>query len=469
MRTLRPSSLFGYGTRHAALLIVQVTLSLTLFGILLILAERHNHRYDLTPTQSFVLSDQSIKIARKVKEPVTLYGFYNSQEPELRRQVEDLLEQFSDANSRIRFRLYDLDRSPALAKKYNVASYNTGAAESAERVEPLPALDEVEISNALLKLTARGQRTLCFLTGHGEHSPQRASTRRGYSEVAKALEKENFQIRSFDHPPPEGVPAACTEVIMAGPTRALFPGEADQLEAYVRRGGRMFILTDPDTSPSVVELLSRFNVKPGDNLIVDERNRFYGADSFMPRVPIFDEGTFRKSLDTAAVFPLARTVEPVEEKRPGIIVSLIALSSPDSWARMGSESPPADGKVHFRPKIDKNGPLPVAVIANIKPPKGEKGPTGRVAVFGDSDFASNFYLNLMGNKDLFMSTVAVLAQDEDLVAVRRKGLLRGSISPISLTARQGRLIFWNAVILQPGALLLAGVLISVRRQRRGGT
>ena len=457
----------AYAVRQWALLTLQILLAVALCTIGLMLAERHNRRFDLTPTQAFVLSDQAAKIASKVSQPTKIYGFYNSQEPGVRRQTEDLLEQFNHAGSQISFHLYDLDRSPALAKKFNISSYNTGAIESGERMVPLSTLDEAEITNALLKLSARALRTLCFLTGHGEHSPQGANERRGYSDVAKSLERENFDVHMIERLPPDGVPSDCTVVISPGPTKDLFPGEPDQLTTYVHHGGKLFVLVDPDTSASMIELLARFNVKPGDDLIVDERNRFYGADSFMPRVPIFDEGTFRKNLDTAAVFSLARTVEPVEEKREGIIVSLIAMTSPESWARIGSDPAPTEGKVRFRPKIDKNGPLPVAVIANVKG-AADNEPTGRVAVFGDSDFASNFYINLMGNKDLFMSTVGVLAEDQELVAVRRKGMMQGSISPISLTARQGRMIFWSAVIIQPGVLMLLGIAITLRRQRRGG-
>ncbi|MBI4517616.1 MAG: GldG family protein [Deltaproteobacteria bacterium] len=462
----------SHAARQAALLAVQVVLALALGGIAIVLSERHNRRYDLTPTQSFVLSDQSLKIARKVTERVKIYAFCSSQEAGQRRQVEDLLEQFSAASPAIDFGLYDLDRSPGLAKKFTIASYNTGVIEGGQRVVPLSSLDEIEITNALLKLSARGPRTLCFLTGHGEHSPSENSERRGYSEVAKALERENFGVRVIERLPPEGVPADCTVVISAGPTRDLFPGEADQLEAAARRGGRLFFLVDPEASAAVAALLARFNIKLNPDLIVDERNRFFGADSFMPRVPIFDEGTFRKNLETAAVFSLARSLEPVEENRAGVVVSLLALTSPESWARIDTQAPP-EGNVRFRPTVDKNGPLPVAVMANVtntaESDGGQSAAPGRVAVFGDSDFAGNLYLNLMGNKDLFMSTVAVLAEDEDLVAVRRKGLQHGSLSPISLTARQGRMIFWSAVVVQPAVLLLIGIVVTARRRRRGGT
>jgi ABC-type uncharacterized transport system involved in gliding motility auxiliary subunit len=87
-------------------------------------------------------------------------------------------------------------------------------------------------------------------------------------------------------------------------------------------------------------------------------------------------------------------------------------------------------------------------------------------VVGDSDFGSNLYLNLLGNKDLFMSSVGVLAEDEALIAVRRKGLPRGSFSPVSLTAEQGRAIFWLAVIVQPLAFTVLGMGIVWQRRRR---
>ena len=87
------------------------------------------------------------------------------------------------------------------------------------------------------------------------------------------------------------------------------------------------LMVDPGAPPSVVQFLARYGVRAGDDLVVDERNRFYGADSFMPRVPIFDEGTFRKNLDTAAVFSVARTVVPMEDEPPGWRVLLLALTS----------------------------------------------------------------------------------------------------------------------------------------------
>jgi len=464
----------GHTARHATLLALQIAMGTVLFALLLVLAERHNHRFDLTPTKSFVLSDEASRVARGVRVPIRITFFYNSQEHGQRRDAEDVLQLFHDASPQITYRLLDLDRSPALAKKYGVSSFNTGVIETDRDVRELGGIDEEEITNGLLKLTRQNTRTLCFISGHGEHSPQDASDRTGYSEVAKALERENFQIRTAAVIPPEGVPAACTVVLLPGASRDFLPGEADQLAHYLDGGGRVLLMVDPNAPASVVQFLARYDVRAGDDLVVDERNRFYGADSFMPRVPIFDEATFRKNLDTAAVFALARTVSPIETPDSQLKVLLIALTSPESWAHIDGGVVP-EGKVAFDRDKDKPGPLPVGVMvmdkrdgAAVEESAGVTAKTGRMIVFGDSDFASNLYLNLLGNKDLFMSSIGVLAEDEELIAMRRKGLPRSSLSPVSLTARQGRVIFWIAVVVEPAGFALLGILVTWRRRRRAG-
>ena len=48
----------------------------------------------------------------------------------------------------------------------------------------------------------------------------------------------------------------------------------------------------------------------------------------------------------------------------------------------------------------------------------EKRAEGRVAAFGDADFASNQLLGFEGNQDFALNTVAWLAEDPDLISIR---------------------------------------------------
>jgi ABC-type uncharacterized transport system involved in gliding motility auxiliary subunit len=289
--------------------------------------------------------------------------------------------------------------------------------------------------------------------------------------VAKSLEKENFRIRTLRTLPIEGVPADCTVVVLAGPSHELVPGEAQALESHLRGGGRVLLLVDPDAPPSVLDFLRSAGVEAGRNLIVDQGNRFIGADSFMPHVVRFRKETFQNGLDAPAVLSLARTVRPRQDGPPELEIQSIAVTSPDSWA-FADGTP--DAELRFRDGVDELGPLSVAVLVTYPRINGaadepELAADGRMIVIGDSDFATNFFLNLLGNKDFFMSTVAILAEDPVLVAARRKGLPRGTISPIYLSDRQGRLIFWLSVVGEPAFFLAAGLVVAMaRRRRRGG-
>jgi hypothetical protein len=266
--------------------------------------------------------------------------------------------------------------------------------------------------------------------------------------------------------PAEGVPAECTVVVLAGPSHDFLPGEADGLGRYLRAGGRVLLLVDPDAPPSVLRFLAQLGIEARGDLIVDEQNRFVGADSFMPQVLRFRTETFRNNLTAPAVLSLARPVGPAEQRPDDVQVTSIAATSPDSWAMVGTTQPPSE-TVRFRREVDEVGPLSVGALATFTP-QSREAPPGQLMVFGDSDFATNFYVNLLGNKDLILSAVAVLAEDPTLVAVRRKGMPSGTLSPISLTAAQSRRIFWAAVVLLPALSLLAGGVLGMRRLRQSG-
>ncbi len=447
-------------------LAVQIVLSLALFVVLEVLATRHNVRFDLTPTQSFALSASARQVAEAFDKPARITVFYNSQMGDQRRDMADLLEQFRTAAPNLTYRMLDLDRSPALANKYGISSYNTGVLEVGDDVARLRSIDEAEITNVLLSLSRQHARTVCFVTGHGERDPENADERAGYSEVGKALERERFAVETLTTLPSEGVPAACSVVVLAGPSHDFLPGEGDALFSYLRGGGRVLMLVDPDAPPSVLQFLRQVGVEARSDLIVDEQNRFVGSDSFMPQVVRFRTETFRNSLTAPAVLSLARPVGAAEEHPEDVQITSIAATSPDSWAIVGASTPP-DGELRFRREVDQVGPLSVGVLATVRPAQPD-APPGQLMVFGDSDFATNFYFNLLGNKDLVLSAIAVLAEDPALVAVRRKGLPSGTLSPISLTAAQSRTIFWTAVIVLPALCLVMGGVVALHRLRHSG-
>jgi len=77
-----------------------------------------------------------------------------------------------------------------------------------------------------------------------------------------------------------------------------------------------------------------------------------------------------------------------------------------------------------------------------------------VAVFGDSDFATNTLLGFQGNKDLFLNSVAWLAQDADLISIRPK---EPDDQRLVLTRNQQQNMLVLALLLIPGTFIVMGI------------
>ena len=77
-----------------------------------------------------------------------------------------------------------------------------------------------------------------------------------------------------------------------------------------------------------------------------------------------------------------------------------------------------------------------------------------MAVFGDSDFATNTLLSFQGNRDLFLNSVAWLAQDADLISIRPK---EPDDQRLVLTRNQQQNMLVLALLLIPGTFIVMGV------------
>jgi hypothetical protein len=99
---------------------------------------------------------------------------------------------------------------------------------------------------------------------------------------------------------------------------------------------------------------------------------------------------------------------------------------------------------------------------------GDARARGRLVVVGDADFASDGYLDLLGNRDLALNAVAWTGGEEVLAGTRSRKVpeVIRPLSPLVVTEPQARAIFLAGVVIQPGLVLLAGAtLVGVRRRR----
>ena len=95
------------------------------------------------------------------------------------------------------------------------------------------------------------------------------------------------------------------------------------------------------------------------------------------------------------------------------------------------------------------------------PPEDANGdaaamPTGRsrIAVVGDSDFATNSFFHILGNGTLFVNTVSYLAAQENLIGLEPSTYDRPRVN---LTNRQMKGTLFLTIVLIPGILAVVGI------------
>ncbi|HEV7733332.1 MAG TPA: GldG family protein [Candidatus Binatia bacterium] len=447
--------------RHPLLLaVVQSALVAGILGCLVLVVARHPWRLDLTPEQRYTLSPHTHEVLERLQEPVDVTVFYSSQEGELRREMADLLARYTDVDPDVHVRMLDLDRNPGAAERLRVNNYNVAVIENrggdGTRREHVDLVNEDALTAAFLRVAGIPSTVVYFVQGHGERDPRDADERRGAGDAAAALVADGFVVRTVDGA--AHIPDDAGLVVLAGPTRDFGAGEVDALDAWVRRGGRLLVLTDPGTPTSLVDLLGRFGIEPGADIVVDEQARLFGTDGLSARIAQLNQAMVPSPPTAGALLPLAQSLRLVD--RPGVDGDYLAVTGEGTWSDVDRRALAGENTV-FRPGTDRHGPVPVAVLMTV--PAGD-GREGRIGVVGDADFVSNLHLNLVGNRDLLVTTAQLVARDDVLAAPRRPGPARGTFSGLALTQQQSRIVFWSAVIA-PGVLLAATALVALRRRR----
>lgn len=419
--------------------------------------DRNNQRWDLTPEQKYSLSPQSTKVVKELSKEVTIYVFDNDRGF---RRHRDLLDRYAVVNPRIKVRYADPDREPTLAKQYAVRRYGTVIVAASGRHVEAQSETEEGVTNALIR-ALKGQKTVCFIQGHGERDLEN-SERTGYDRVKKQFENENYQVTSVTLLQKMEIPADCALVVIAGPRNDYLPQEIELLKKYVGGGGRLMLLVDPLTDvPNLAKLLADWNVTLRSDLVVDENPmaQVFGTRPEMPLVLSYGSSPIVEPLKrTATLFPLTRSFEVGKELKSGTNAESLCETSPDSFGV--ADFSPQMSAVSYRPGKDIKGPLTVAVAGTIRG-EGEGKAEGRFVALGTSALAANNYLGFQGNRDLFMNMVNWLSADEDLISIRPKP---PESQKLELTAQQMRRVLYLGVMGVPLFIIAAGTWVWWRRR-----
>jgi len=360
----------------------------------------------------------------------------------------------------VKFQTVDPQVKPDVAAQYGAKQPDEVIAASGPRTQHIEPgnrgqISEEDVTTALLKLTRDKSKTVCFVTGHGEKSLSDTSGV-GYSAANDGLKKEIYTVKTVNLVSENGVPSDCDVVVIAGPKQGFFPQEVAMLSKYIDGGGDALIEVDPETDPKLGEIFDAWNIRVGDNFVLDASGmgRLIGAGPAIPLVADYGSSPITKGFEgSLTFFPLARTVVIADKsKSDPEAVELLKTS-----ARSFTTANLKQKEIKYDPKTDTLGPLSLGVTANRK--SGDK--SERLVVIGNSNFASNQAIGGYRNGDLFYNTIDWLAQEGNLISIRPKSPANRRVN---MTEAQGAALKWLDLFFLPGIVIIAGVYIWWKRR-----
>jgi ABC-type uncharacterized transport system involved in gliding motility auxiliary subunit len=448
-------------TKYAAYAATYVLIVIAGVVVANLLADRYNKSYDSTANKRYSLSEQTAKIVKGLKQDAVITYFNRSTRF---RDGKDLLEQYANLSPKVKVKYVDPDKDPELAREYGVREFGTAVVQIGPKREEVKSMTEEGITGAFIRNLKTNTRTVCFASGSGEHQLD-DSNREGFSHFKELLAKDSYESKSVDLLSKAEVPADCTTLVIAGPTKNYEQPEVDAIKKYVENGGRAFFMLDPPLklgheeiadNDALTGLLASWGVTVDKNLILDF-NPVGQLAGVGPQVALVTSYASQPIVDqmagTATGFPLSRSLEIKNTDKAS--VQKLFDSSAESVATSKLSSPAIDPK----DPANKKGPLTLAAAGTYN--TGKENSQGRFVVVGSSTWAANRFIGFNGNDDLASNAVNWLSSDEDLISIRPKA---PEDRRITMTSRQLSLVRATSQFALPLVVVVLGVGVWWKRR-----
>ncbi|MDP6687623.1 MAG: Gldg family protein [Acidobacteriota bacterium] len=505
-------SVTGRRTQYATNTFVYTGLTLAVIVLLNFMGARNEYRYDASEQSIFSIAPQTASLLGGLANDIHVLAFFRENEGQA---AENLLDTYTAGSDRFSYEMVDPDQRPEMAQQYEVTQYGTLVIVYGDNSTRVNDLSEEVLTNALVRITGAETKRIYFVTGHGEPDITARETPDGLGQLAASLENEGAEVVPLLLATVPDVPADASLLIVASPQRPFLENEIESLGRYLDRGGRAWILLEPQRSDELVPLLAERGIIVGDNVVIDVVVQLLAGPSAGVEPVVSDYGfhPITEQFNQNTVFRIVRSIEPAGELPDGITASTLASTSSNSWAESNVDLVFETGEVD--PEGDVEGPVSIAVAATLGPsilnwttpaiettPSTNDGPgvaetqdasegadiasninesksqeitgdgsgatpptdlEGRIVVVGDADWLNNSRLTVMYNEDLALNMVGWLTGGNESTITIRPRARRSS--RITLTDTQGWGVFYATVLLLPELVLLSGLMIWWRRRR----
>ncbi|MBX2882828.1 MAG: GldG family protein [Granulosicoccus sp.] len=352
-----------------------------------------NHRYflsiDVSANARHTLTPTSIKKISELDGPLTILAIVGPNQQQ-RKAISTLIDRYRDHKSDVTLEFINPEKSPSRVRELDVAPGGELILQFDNRETRLQELSERSFTESLHKLTRRGERSVVFITGHGERDINQQSNS-DYAFIAASLKKAGIDVQPLSLVSVPRIPDNVSTVVIAAPQDKFFPGEVASIIDYVSRGGNLLWLIDNGAFAGLKALALELGIDLAEGIVIDASSEAWGADS--PTFAVIDsypEHPINTGLTSPVLLPEARAllVTPLA----GQISLPLLVTGEDSWTETGA----IVGAVAYdENSAEQRGPLVLG--ATIERQRGQK--SQRIAVIGDADLFASTWIGNGANRD----------------------------------------------------------------------
>ncbi|PJF40872.1 MAG: hypothetical protein D6737_08275 [Chloroflexi bacterium] len=474
----------GRQVRYSTTAVFSTLLLIGVVSLVFIITQRAVITLDLTDTQLFTLSNETLAVLDGVSREIQITAFYSSEALQQRELDDQFFRLYEDAtNGMIRREYIDPDKQPGIAARFPDSrdgsvyiSYLTPDGQidfnTLARV-PRGARQERDMTQAISRLLISGTLTVFFELSHGEYDPLDGS-QIGLSGINNGVQESGLVTAPLNllaiASQGGSIPTVASTVIMARPTSDLSESEIAVLDDYLQQGGTLMILTDPQIRENAFlqedglfnqYLWENYGLRALDAVVVDEVASAQTQLDIMSAAvfTVTDIGARLDPATTPTIFRVARPLEVNDTPPPNVANGRVIMSSERSYGETNLRDVLEANEFEPNPEEDILGPLTTVAWA------WNQENDSRILLVGDADFVTNGQVVLGGNGILFTDGVTWLTGLGEQIHFTPQPIFTG-LPLIIVRGPSMGLIRLITIVILPGVVLLIGLGVWTRRSRR---
>ena len=466
--------------RSIALTILLFAIIIAIYLVINILVQKANFTdFDFTKEKIYSISQETKDKLGNLDKDVTIY-IYN-----MYQYVEEFAYKYANLNEHIKVEnLENLNSKTSWKTNYGVTDTSVFLIIQADQREKILYdsdlytydyttyeeidLTEEAITNAILDVITEVKPKICFLTGHNQYSEEY------FQYLQISLEAEVNEVEYIDLLKTGSVPEDCEVLVITSLAEDITQKEADAILDYIKKGGEILLLTDPNlgkiSMPNFQKVLDEYGVSISEGYLIegDANQMMAGAPNFII-APINTNSEIVKNVNMGLNVCLINSgkldfasSEELEEKK--VTLETLATVSDQAFYRTDLES-------NSESKIESDEDAAGATVGAMLTKEIDEENHSQLIVFANTVFATNVlidpYYNIYAisnynNEDVLLNSISYLTQREDNITIRKNG---ETVTTYNVTEMQTRIVL-GVIFAIPVLIITIGIVVWQARRRK---